>query len=123
AAQKNHARREAAIAIDPIADRRRIVAPKHAGPRRALDLSALAVEHPSRMEPETCALGHADPAARYRSQQQRAGRVAGSVDDDALAGGPELREFLEIPVDPAPGIVVNSDRCGGRIGASRRGYP
>src|SRR5947199_202861 len=107
-AKENHARREAAIPVDPIANRLRVVAPKHAGPSRALDLPSFAIEHPSRMEPETCTLRHADPAARYRPQQQRAGRVAGSIDNDALAGLPQVGEAAEIFVDPSTGVLVNS---------------
>src|SRR5262249_28966944 len=107
--KKDHARRETAVPIDPLADRPRVVAPEHARPRRALDLPALVVEHPSRMESEACALGHADPAAWDRSQQQRARGVAGYVDNDALARMAELGKSVEIPVDPAPGVVVNSN--------------
>ena len=62
------------------------------------------------MESETGTLGHADSASRYCPQQQRAGRVAGAVNDNVLVGIPELSELLQIFVDPTPWIILNPNR-------------
>ena len=99
--KENHVRRESAIATDPIPNHSRVVAPKHVGPAPALDLIPILVEHPRGVEPETCPLGHAYPAAGDRPHQQSAGGVTGPIDDDALTGIPELSESLEVLIDPA----------------------
>lgn len=71
------------------------------------------------MESETGTLSHTDFVSRYCPQQQRAGRVAGAVNDDLLVRIAELGESFKIFINPAPRIVPNPNRCPGEVDAQR----
>jgi hypothetical protein len=64
------------------------------------------------MEPKTCALGHTYPVVWDGPQQQSTRGVTDPINDDALTGISELSESLEVFIDPASRIIVNTNRSG-----------
>ena len=104
-AEKNGGAGQAAVQLDPIADRRGIGGGHHARHLRCGIFTAVLVDGLCSVKAEYRSLRYADTAARHDDQDERAGGKAGTVDDDALAGLPKLLEKLDKGVRLPPGLA------------------
>src|SRR4029077_19860003 len=95
-AHKKRLFRQAALALDPTAYRRRIGRGQEARLVRRRVKLALLIEPTSSVEAENGASRDTDTVLWHRTQHERAGREAGPVNDDPFARFTDHREQPEI---------------------------
>ena len=95
ATEKNGRSRQAAMSPDPISDQPGIGGGHHTRRLRRRIFAAVLVDGPCGVKAEHRSPRDADAAARNNNENERAGGKAGAVDDDALAGLPQLLEKLD----------------------------
>src|SRR5438128_1798435 len=91
----DHARREPALARNPLAHFLWIDGHQELRSTLAGDRPAIAARMPSRMEAQTGAAGDANPVTGDYAQDHRAGGQARSVDYDPLARGAQRCEIFK----------------------------
>jgi hypothetical protein len=96
---------------DPFANLLRIVVHQKIGPLPAGHLMAGSVGHPGGMKTEPRARRHAKVVARNDAQDHGAGRKAGAVNNDVLAGFAQVFQFVEVGADLAAGIGGDAYGC------------
>ena len=98
-AQKDRPLPQTAVPADPVANRRGIGGDHLASRFGSEIFSTVVVDQPRRMKTQDRPSSDADPIMRDRAQDKRAGRITGTVDDDAFSGMPQHGKKLEIMTD------------------------
>ena len=114
AAQEDHVASEPAAMANPAADLRRIDLHQHAGAGGAEHRPPVRVRLPGGMEAERGPGRDADLLAGQEPEDQGAGRQAGPVNDDALAGMAQSRKAIDVGSDASAAVAV--DPYSGRRG-------
>jgi len=110
ALHEDHPARQTAMPADPAPHRDRVDIPQGLRAHRAGDRTPVDIRHPGGMEAEARAGRRAHAFARDQPQHQRAGRQAVAVDDNALAGGAQHGEGLQVMTDLAAAVFGNTHR-------------
>jgi hypothetical protein len=90
-AQKDRPLPQTAVPADPVANRRGIGGDHLASRFGSEIFSTVVVDQPRRMKTQDRPSSDADPIMRDRAQDKRAGRITGTVDDDAIGRQPPAR--------------------------------